>query len=325
MIDLVTRAEWGARYADGFRDRPMPFTEFWLHHSVTIAPDLLPPFTDDDIAVRTLENIGQSRFKGGISYNQPVTPVGRVYVGVSPHRQGAHTRGHNTAGFAFVLVGDYSKRPPTAIQEEMIARRMVELHRARRATRHTLNGGHRDADTDPNRAGVQSSTACPGAAAHARIRPINTRADELWAAGYGRTGSDVNPPLPKPDDDTAAGGLPVDGDLGPRTILRWQAEMASKGHKITLDGVIDPEDSLLVRAVQANLNSSGFRDHERLPLKVDGRGIARNVRRYPSGDGTTRTLFALERKLGRPLTGYLGARPSDNVKALQRLLNADTY
>jgi hypothetical protein len=185
---LISRASWGARYPDGFRDRPLPIKEWWLHHSVTIAPDLLPPFTDDDAAVRTLENIGQQRFGGGISYTFPVTPVGRIYTGHSFHRQGAHTKGHNTVGAAFVLVGDYTKRAPTDAQRDRIAERMVIEHRAGRATRHTLNGGHRDASGN--------STSCPGDAAHAAVPDINRRANALWAAGYPSTA-----PTPTPEDD----------------------------------------------------------------------------------------------------------------------------
>ncbi|HEX6917360.1 MAG TPA: peptidoglycan recognition family protein [Phycicoccus sp.] len=173
-VRVIPRAEWGAQEENGFGPRPLPFSEFWLHHSVTVAPDLLPPFTDDYAAVRTLERIGESRFGAGISYNQPVTPLGLVFEGVGVARVGAHTKGHNTAGFAFVLVGDYTRTAPTAMQEEAIARRMVELHRDGAATRHTLNGGHRDV----------SSTGCPGSAAYARIPAINARAAELWRGGY---------------------------------------------------------------------------------------------------------------------------------------------
>lgn len=173
-VQLISRGEWGAVEQDGFYDRPMPFSEFWLHHSATIAPDLVFPWDDDDAAVRLLERIGEQRFGGGISYNQPITPIGRCYVGVSEDRVGAHTKGHNTAGFAFVLVGNYTDRAPTAIQEEIIARRMVELHRAGKATRHTLNGGHRNV----------FETSCPGDAAYARIPAINRRADELWDLNY---------------------------------------------------------------------------------------------------------------------------------------------
>jgi hypothetical protein len=183
-MTLIRRKDWGAIYQDGFGDRPLPVSEYWLHHSVTIAPDLVPPFTDDDAAIRTLERIGQQRFGGGISYTYPVTPVGRIYQGVSIDRRGAHTKGHNTVGAAFVLVGDFQTRPPSVAARDAIARQMVEDHRAGKSNRHTLNGGHRDASGN--------STDCPGDAAHDAIPDINRRANALWAAGW------PNPPRPQP-------------------------------------------------------------------------------------------------------------------------------
>jgi hypothetical protein len=181
---LITRKEWGARESDGFDDRPMPIKEWWLHHTVTVAPDLLSPFTDDDAAIRTLERIGEERFGGGVPYTYPVTPVGRIYQGHSLHRRGAHTKGHNTVGAAFAFVGNYDKRSPLPAMEEAVARRMVIDCRAGRALTYQLEGGHRDV----------SQTACPGAAAYARISAINKRARTLWAAGYPAT------PSPKEDD-----------------------------------------------------------------------------------------------------------------------------
>jgi hypothetical protein len=204
--NLITRAQWGARYSDGFGDRPMPVSEWWLHHSVTIAPDLLPPFDDDDRAVRVLEEIGQSRFGGGISYNFPVTPIGRIYQGVSLHRRGAHTYGHNTVGAAFVLVGNYQDQPPTTMMELAVAQRMVIEHRAKRATRHTLNGGHRDASGN--------YTECPGNAAEARVPAINALANKLWDEGYPNY---TPPPAPPSQDLPASWFLTEDGLNGFRT------------------------------------------------------------------------------------------------------------
>lgn len=319
MIDLVTRAEWGARYADGFKDRPLPFTEFWLHHSVTIAPDLVAPFDDDYKAVQTLESIGQSRFGAGISYNQPVTPAGLVFVGVSPHRVGAHTKGHNTEGFAFVLVGDYSKRPPTANQEEMIARRMVELHRQGKAIRHTLNGGHRDASG--------SSTACPGNAAHARIPFINARANALWAAGYAKPGgsSGSGGSTPKPPSiyipGTRLALLKTDGSFGPASSVALGTVMKLRGHNVVPSPTVRPD---LVRAIQVELRAAGKRDRDGRAIVVDGKGFGSNASgRYPSS-GWTRTITALQ--IGHGVSranadGYFSANKSSEVSRIQADIN----
>jgi hypothetical protein len=90
----------------------------WLHHSVTIAPDLVWVDADGDgveddeeRAMRTLEDIGEARFGEGISYTLAVMPSGRVYEGHGVDRQGAHT-GRNDIARAIVLVGDCSTRPP---------------------------------------------------------------------------------------------------------------------------------------------------------------------------------------------------------------------
>lgn len=263
-MTLITRKQWGARYDDGFDDRPMPITEWWLHHSVTIAPDLLPPFTDDDEAVRTLERIGQQRFKGGISYTYPVTPVGRLYQGVSLHRRGAHTLGHNTKGAAFVLVGDYSRRKPTTAQVEAIARRMVEDHRAGRATRHTLNGGHRQ---DSQNVGT---TECPGDAALAAIPTINARANALWAAGYPNNQED-DMPTAKEIADAVVGAVVGEDTTGIERRLGWSiAAILRDGQRLSAKVAalqVDPA-SIAAAVVSALPDGAGDVDENALAKAI---------------------------------------------------------
>src|SRR5688572_2888955 len=57
--------------------------------------------------------------------------------------------------------------------------------------------------------------------------------------------------------------LEIDGELGPKTIRRWQQVMGTP-----VDGVIDPERSSLVAAVQAKLKATV--DSR---LQIDGQGI----------------------------------------------------
>jgi hypothetical protein len=165
---IIQRAAWGARYPDGFGPAPLPAREVWLHHSVTAAPNLVPPFDDDDAAVRTLERIGQQRFGGGISYTFAITPVGRIYQGHGVGRRGAHTAGRNTVGRAICLVGNYEVARPTGAQLDAV----VWLLREGRARgwwqSARLDGGHRDAPG--------AATSCPGRHAHASIGLINQRA-----------------------------------------------------------------------------------------------------------------------------------------------------
>ena len=182
--NLIPRAKWGAKFADGFGDRPVPITEFWLHHSVTPLPN---NSAEEISAVRLLEKIGQERFGGGISYNVPVMPSGRAFVGVSWWRRGAHTKGHNTPAVAFVLVGDYNKAQVTSEQMEAIAATMVEARRKGIAERHTLNGGHQQASGN-------TGTECPGKNGMAAIPLINALAERMWK------GNDMSVPNPVPGE-----------------------------------------------------------------------------------------------------------------------------
>lgn len=159
---IIPRAEWGARYANGFGPAPLPAREVWLHHSVT-NPE------NGSNAVRRLESIGQQRFGGGISYTFVITPDGSIYEGHSINRQGAHTRDRNSIARAIVLVGDYTRLVPAP---SMVAS-VVELLRygfnARWWNSARLTGGHRDAPG--------ANTACPGDAAYRLIPLINQQAD----------------------------------------------------------------------------------------------------------------------------------------------------
>lgn len=275
--NAIARATWGARHPNGFGDRPIPFGEWWLHHSVTIAPNLVAPFDDDDAAIRTLERIGQQRFGGGISYTVPITPAGRVYEGLGLQRRGAHTLGHNTAGAAIVFVGDYDKNQVTGQQIEAAAQTMVLAHRIGAATRHTLNGGHRDV----------GSTACPGRYGYAAIPRINSRAAALWAGGFGKRPSIVASAIPKLVKVIRRQTLVVDGVYGPATIRQWQRVLGvgSEGRtwvrrlqtilRVTSDGFMGPKTwaavqrhlgvkvdgvpgPITIKALQRRLNTGRF-------------------------------------------------------------------
>lgn len=96
--------------------------------------------------------------------------------------------------------------------------------------------------------------------------------------------------------------LDVDGDLGPKTIRKWQKVMGT-----TVDGRIDDTDSELIKAVQRRLN-----DTIGAGLKVDG-------------DWGKRTTRALQQYLGTPVTGAFSSSNSTLIKALQRRLNENRF
>jgi N-acetylmuramoyl-L-alanine amidase len=172
-VHIIDRASWGARYPDGDDTSTLPASYVFLHHSATVAPDLVPPFTDDDAAVRQLEAIGQQRFGAGISYTFAVTPTGRVYEGHSVERQGTHTRNLNDAARAIVLVGNYATHRPTDAQVESVAQLLVHGWRKGWWRSPKLAGGHRDAPG--------AATECPGDHAETAIPIINARARQLAA------------------------------------------------------------------------------------------------------------------------------------------------
>lgn len=168
-MEIIDRAAWGAACPDGFGPAPLPAREVWLHHSVTVAPDLHPPFDDEDEAMRLLERIGQSRFAGGISYTFAVMPTGRVYEGHGVDREGAHTKDRNSFARGVVLVGNYEHTPTTEAQREGAAQLLAHGWRAGWWQHPALNGGHRQL----------KATDCPGQLGMDAIPLINARAADI--------------------------------------------------------------------------------------------------------------------------------------------------
>jgi hypothetical protein len=168
MVLIVSRDQWGAVHPDGYGTSTLPAGEVWLHHSVTVAPDLLPPFDDEHAAMRTLERIGHQRFGRGISYTFAVMPTGRIYEGHSVEREGAHTAGRNDLARAIVWVGNYDVDEPTPAMVAATAQLLAHGQAAGWWTRARLNGGHRQAPG--------ASTACPGINGMAAVAAVNDQA-----------------------------------------------------------------------------------------------------------------------------------------------------
>lgn len=162
-MQIITRSEWGSRYPNGFGPRRLPATQAWLHHSATIAPDLVPPFDDDHAAIRAIEAIGQQRFGGGISYTRLFTPAGLIFEGHSIGRVGSHTANRNSVAVGYCLVGNYDGARPTDAQLRALAWCLQHDWRHGWLDAPRLDGGHRDL----------KSTACPGRHAYAQIGEIN--------------------------------------------------------------------------------------------------------------------------------------------------------
>jgi N-acetylmuramoyl-L-alanine amidase len=255
---VIQREEWGARRADGFYDRPVGNLERWLHHSVTIAPDLLPPFDDDYAAIRTLENIGQSRFKGGISYTFAITPAGLIFEGHSIGRVGAHTKGHNTAGAGIVLVGNYENTEPTKAALEALTWLLGHGVVQGWWKSPTLSGGHRDT----------KSTQCPGDRAYALIDNVNR--------GEFRTAEPVgNPVTPTPSAPTT-----------PRKYKMHRLDLSNAQNVPVRDIHVDNLQGLLLAA---GYGPEGLVGADGLPDGVAGAATKRFVGqaqvKFNTGDG----------------------------------------
>lgn len=266
---MIQRPEWGARFEDGFGFRPVGNLKVYVHHSVTIAPNLLPPFTDDYAAVRKLESIGEERFGKGISYHIPITPVGLVFEGVSMDRVGAAIEKYNTPTANIVWVGNYDvNRPPLPMLQatDWVLHHGVDRGWWRSAL---ITGGHQDAP------GAQ--TACPGRFAESVLGAINRG---VYHDGAGV----VDNPIKPPTSPSVPGEIDVDGRWGSDTTRKMQHELGT-----TVDGIVssqsrtwaadnpgltkgwqwvDPEDaegSRMIRAHQVLLQRRG-----RYTGKLDG-------------------------------------------------------
>lgn len=171
---IIPREEWGAAYGDGDGPAQVPASEVWLHHSVTVAPDVLPPFDDDYAAIRLIDQIGAERFGDvyGFPYTWAVTPVGLIFAGHNPGKNGAHTLGRNSVARAIVLVGNYEEQEPTDAQQNAVAWLLRQVHADGWINSPQLSGGHQQAPG-------QEPTACPGRHALAAIPTIN----QLAASG----------------------------------------------------------------------------------------------------------------------------------------------
>lgn len=110
----------------------------------------------------------------------------------------------------------------------------------------------------------------------------------------------TKPATPKPPTKPAL--LVIDGDLGPKTISRWQETL-----KVSVDGKINPKGDPLTKAVQKHLN-------EKLGLR-GGNKLVEDGKLGP------KTISALQRYLKSPVDGKIDPKNSLVVERLQRRLN----
>lgn len=234
MTRVIARAEWGAQYRDGFGNRALSgITKIVLHHSVTTSPPVGSSFSQDCAAIRTLERIGQNRFKGGISYTFAIPKSGRVFAGHSLGRIGAHTGGHNTTAIGVVLVGNYQGEAPTPEQEAALAW-LVDVYLPEQGVRvGRITHGHRDF----------KATSCPGNRAYARIAAINALSGSV---------TPISRPTPAPPAPKPTGAVLRRGSTGAhvRTLQAHLNRHYPLYSKLAVDGVFGPATERVVREFQ---------------------------------------------------------------------------
>lgn len=159
------------------------------------------------------------------------------------------------------------------------------------------NGNVQHTSWEPNESQVHSSDS-----GHIHISVRSDMLDSAACDGWNPLSGAVLVSDPKPS------GLDVDGQLGPKTITRWQQIMGTP-----VDGVISQPVSDLVKAVQRKLNSAIGAG-----LVVDGGGIVQDNHAY-------HTVKALQQYLGTTQDSRLSVPVSECVKALQRRLNGGSF
>jgi hypothetical protein len=313
MTSIIARAEWGAQHPDGFGDRAVGALDKWLHHTVTAAPAVDAPLTDDVAAMHVLEDEGQARFGAGISYSFVIPPSGRIFEGISVGRIGAHTYARNRTSVGIALIGNYNDLEVSAPQSAALVWLLQHGVAQGWWGLPTLTGGHRDV----------FPTACPGGNAYGQIPIIN-------AAAFGSDAFPVANPapaasVPTPVDSrqrNADGSLTIteDGRRGFQTISRWQDVMGTP-----VDGTISHPRSALIVADQTFLNSvvpaGNIRDLTGADaLAVDGDEGPRTikVRQFWLFNRLASDVF------GRPARGddFDGSAGPDTTTLHQHALNA---
>lgn len=296
---VIPRKSWGARFKAGFGPAPEA-SELWLHHSVTTSAGEAATEAQDAATVRKLEDIGQERFGGGISYTFAVCRSGRVFEGTGGLRVGAHTGGRNTRARAIVLIDDCTTRRPSTAAMDAVA----DLVRYGKAAGYwsvdRLTGGHRDA---PN-----AATSCPGNAAWALIPVINSRAVTAHLADDEDDGEMTPEDRERQIRIEAGLTLLLQQMIGPGATLTepWPGEARGSGWEHWRHNVTGPARLTLVdyvRAIDEKIRSGFTLDrrpnHPDAPDDLVGHDLS--VHAYLADLGPM--IQAIAAKLGVPTEG----------------------
>lgn len=158
-VDIVTRAEWGAKRPKSRRLIRVPVKNLWLHHTAGSERGAA--------GMRAIQNFHQAPKPHGrewvdIAYSWVYCPYERKFFeGRGPGVAGAHTQGHNSTSHALCIMGNFDRDPvPDTLIADVAG--FVRWHAEHGPDR--ITGGHRDV----------SPTSCPGNNLYRRIGDINT-------------------------------------------------------------------------------------------------------------------------------------------------------
>ncbi|WP_296249582.1 peptidoglycan recognition family protein [uncultured Stenotrophomonas sp.] len=166
MSKIISRASWGAKYQDGYGNRPVGRLSVYGHHSVTGHSGANATYAQDCAAVRTVEQVGQNIYRVGMSYTFLIPPSGRIFQGVSIGRVSAHTINRNTGGAGICFIGNYEREKLTAAQIAATAWLLDHGRRQGWWTVDRFTALHRDV----------FATACPGKNAVSPLRAVRASA-----------------------------------------------------------------------------------------------------------------------------------------------------
>ncbi|GFY44497.1 peptidoglycan recognition protein 1 [Trichonephila inaurata madagascariensis] len=157
-IEIVSRAEWGARESLSNETMVTPVPHLFIHHTAMSECD---NFASCSQMMRTIQNFHiDDRGWDDIGYNFLIGGDGRVYMGRGWDRVGAHTYGFNRIAVAFSLMGDFSHKLPS----ELMLNATTNLIECAKNENHVVANyklhGHRDA----------GCTECPGSAFYNLIK-----------------------------------------------------------------------------------------------------------------------------------------------------------
>ena len=171
-MDIVSRAEWGARPPKTPPALTVP-SEAWLHHTVgDSSTDLNRDGRTGDEYMRAVQKYHMDGHGwNDIAYNYVVDDEELVvYEGRGGRVRPGAQKGHNRGTVAIAVMGDFRHDPVTGELVDLLADLMVWLHSQGFAPAY-VTGGHRDAPGQ--------TTTCPGRLAD-HIPAINERIDMTY-------------------------------------------------------------------------------------------------------------------------------------------------